>query len=166
MTAASESSPTFGILIHFAPCSSVAVLPPGQLVCRIIMFFHPSFAADSGVSAAMQLEEFSNQQNGNYQPHLEPISAVRLIYSPPALVEPQFSQGLNQQLPAPAPDGNYIQASTQSEDAVHQQTAARLHPGTYQQADGQPYQLLTVSLIILLLGFYKFSILLFCFLKK
>lgn len=108
--------------------------------------FHPVFPADSGVSSAMQLEEFSNQQNGNYQPNLEPVSAVRLIYSPSALVESQLPQGLNQQL-APAPDGNYIQASTQSEDSVLQQTAARLHPGTYQQADAQrqPYQSITVS---------------------
>lgn len=109
--------------------------------------FRPVFPVESGVSSAMQLEEFSNQQNGNYQPHLEPVSAVQLIYSPSTLVEPQQPQGLNQQLPAPAPDRNYIQASTQSEDGVHQQTAACLHPGTYQQADAQrqPYQSLTVS---------------------
>lgn len=126
--------------------------------------FHPVFTADSGVSSAMQLEEFSNQQNGNYQPHLESVSAIRLIYSPSALVEPQRPQGLNQQLTAPAPDGNYIQASTQSEESVHQQTAARLHPGTYQQADAQrqPYQSLTVSQTFLT-GLCKFSILVFVY---
>lgn len=109
--------------------------------------FDAVFTADSGVSAAKQLEEFSNQQNGNYQPHPEPVSAAGLIYSPSALVEPQKPQGLHQQLTAPAPDGNYTRASTQSEDGIHQQTAACLHPGAYHQADaqGQLFQTLTVS---------------------
>uniref|UniRef100_H3DB25 non-specific serine/threonine protein kinase n=1 Tax=Tetraodon nigroviridis TaxID=99883 RepID=H3DB25_TETNG len=74
-----------------------------SLLC-VVPTITTSTAADGGVSSAMQLDEFSNQQNGNYQPHLEPVSAVGLIYSPPALVEPQMPQGLNQQLTAPAPD--------------------------------------------------------------
>lgn len=113
----------------------------------------------------MQLDEFNNQQNGNYQTHPEPLPAVRVIYSPPALVEPQMPQGLNQPLTAPASEGNYTQASTQSREGVHQQTAARLQPGTYQQADAQkqPYQSQTVGqaflrlqdqLFILLFGYF------------
>lgn len=127
--------------------------------------FLPVFTADSSVSSVVQLEEFSNQQNGNYQPHLEPVSGVHLIYSPSTLVEPPLPQGLNQQLTAPAPDGNYIQVSTQSEDSIHQQTAAHLHPGTYQQADAprQPYQSLTVSQTFLIFYCWVFINLQFCF---
>lgn len=124
-----------------------------------------SFTADSSISAAVQLDEFSNQQNGNYQTHPEPLPAVRVIYSPPALVEPQMPQGLNQPLTAPASEGNYTQAFTQSQEGVHQQTAARLQPGTYQQGDAQkqPYQSQTVGraflwshgqLFILLFGYF------------
>ncbi|TNM88851.1 hypothetical protein fugu_005105 [Takifugu bimaculatus] len=111
-----------------------------SLLCRVPTT--TSTTSDSSISAAVQLDEFSNQQNGNYQTHPEPLPAVRVIYSPPALVEPQMPQGLNQPLTAPAPEGNYTQASTQSQEGVHQQTAARLQPGTYQQADAQkqPYQ--------------------------
>lgn len=113
---------------------------------NVLLILFP-FTADSGDSSAIQLDDFGNQQNGNYQPHPEPLSAVQVIYSPPALVEPQLPQGLNQQLTAPAADGNYMQASTQSQEGVHQQAAARLLPGTYQQADTQrqPYQSQTVG---------------------
>ncbi|TWW62069.1 Serine/threonine-protein kinase WNK2 [Takifugu flavidus] len=116
-----------------------------SLLCRVPTT--TSTTSDSSISAAVQLDEFSNQQNGNYQTHPEPLPAVRVIYSPPALVEPQMPQGLNQPLTAPAPEGNYTQASTQSQEGVHQQTAARLQPGTYQQADAQkqPYQSQTVA---------------------
>lgn len=117
----------------------------------------------------MQLDEFSNQQNGNYQTHPEPLPAVRVIYSPPALVEPQMPQGLNQPLTAPASEGNYTQAPTQSQEGVHQQTAARLQPGTYHQADAQkqPYQSQTVGRAFLWLHGQLY--ILFCgyfFLKK
>lgn len=80
----------------------------------------------------MQLDDYSNQQNGNYQLNPEPGPAVGLILSPPALVEPQ------QQVSAAASDRTYIQEGVQQH---------RLHPGTYQQADAQrqPYQPQTVS---------------------
>lgn len=117
----------------------------------------------------MQLDEFSNQQNGNYQTHPEPLPAVRVIYSPPALVEPQMPQGLNQPVTAPASEGNYnyAQASTQSQEGVHQQTG--LQPGTYQQAEAQkqPYHSQTVGQAVLWLQEQLFILLFgYFFLKK
>lgn len=164
MTATSESSPTITILIHVFPSvrpSFQTTIPVNHHVLLLLF----SFTADSSISAAVQLDEFSNQQNGNYQTHPEPLPAVRVIYSPPALVEPQMPQGLNQPLTAPASEGSYTQASTQSPGGVHQQTVARLQPGTYQQADTQkqPYQSQTVGqaflwfhgqLFILLFGYF------------
>lgn len=145
MTAASESSPTFwnsNPPLTASPCVSWSTILVNHSVLFALLF-----TADSGVSSAMQLDDFSNQQNGNYQPHPEPVSAIRLIYSPPSLAEPQLPQGLGQHLPAPASDGSYIQVSTQLPEGIHQQTAARLHSGAYQHAEAhrQPYQSQTVS---------------------
>lgn len=107
------------------------------------------FTADSGVSSIMQLDDVSNQQNGNYQSLPEPISTAHTIYSPPAQFDPKLHEGPNQQPTVLASDENYIQASSQLQEGAYQQATSQLHSGTYQQPAAQlhqgPYQSQTVS---------------------
>lgn len=142
-----KSSPSFGILIgcsHISPCPSPAsVLPRGHRGKRQCLVFSV-FTADSGVSSAMQVDDVSNQQNGNYQSLPEPISAAQMISSPPALVEHYLHQPA-----AAASDESFIQAPSQVQEGVYQQATGQLHPGAYQQSTAQlhqgPYHSQTVS---------------------
>lgn len=97
----------------------------------------------------MQLDDLTNQQNGNYQSLPEPISTAQTIYSPPAQVDPQLHQGPKLQPTAATSDENYIQASTQLHEGAYQQVTGQLRPGAYQQPAPQlhqgPYQSQTVS---------------------
>lgn len=106
------------------------------------VLFSLFFTADSGVSSAMQVDDVSNQQNGNYQSLPEPISAAQMISSPPALVEHYLHQPT-------ASDESFIQAPNQVQEGVYQQATGQLHPGAYQQSTAQlhqgPYHSQTVS---------------------
>ena len=96
----------------------------------------------------MQLDDLNNQQSIFNQSLPEPISTAQMIYSPPALVEPQH-QGPYQQPTAQASQESYTQTSSQLHQGAYQQTTDQLHSGAYHQPAAQlhqgPYQSQTVS---------------------
>lgn len=101
----------------------------------------------------MQLDDLSNQQNGNNQSLPEPITTAQTVYNPSPQFDPQLQQGLNQQLTAVGSEENYIQGSTKLQEGIYQQSAGHLHPGAYQQPGAVvpqvPHQPQTVSEIFL-----------------
>ncbi|XP_029287608.1 serine/threonine-protein kinase WNK2 isoform X2 [Cottoperca gobio] len=99
-----------------------------------------STTSDSGVGSAMQLDDLNNQQNSPYQSLPESISTAQIIYSPPALVDPQLHQGPYQRPTAQASHENYTQTSTQLHQGAYQQTTGQLHPGVYHQPAAQLHQ--------------------------
>ncbi|XP_034075180.1 serine/threonine-protein kinase WNK2 isoform X2 [Gymnodraco acuticeps] len=98
-----------------------------------------SSTADSGVGPAMQLDDLNNQQSIFNQSLPEPISTAQMIYSPPALVEPQH-QGPYQQPTAQASQESYTQTSSQLHQGAYQQTTDQLHSGAYHQPAAQLHQ--------------------------
>ncbi|XP_010770226.1 serine/threonine-protein kinase WNK2 isoform X2 [Notothenia coriiceps] len=108
-----------------------------------------STTSDSGVGPAMQLDDLNNQQSIFNQSLPEPISTAQMIYSPPALVEPQH-QGPYQQPTAQASQESYTQTSSQLHQGAYQQTTDQLHSGAYHQPASQlhqgPYQSQTCKL--------------------
>ncbi|KAL3058662.1 hypothetical protein OYC64_010754 [Pagothenia borchgrevinki] len=108
-----------------------------------------SITSDSGVGPAMQLDDLNNQQSIFNQSLPEPISTAQMIYSPPALVEPQH-QGPYQQPTAQASQESYTQTSSQLHQGAYQQTTDQLHSGAYHQPAAQlhqgPYQSQTCKL--------------------
>ncbi|KAJ4927257.1 hypothetical protein JOQ06_014991, partial [Pogonophryne albipinna] len=108
-----------------------------------------SSTSDSGVGPAMQLDDLNNQQSIFNQSLPEPISTAQMIYSPPALVEPQH-QGPYQQPTAQASQESYTQTSSQLHQGAYQQTTDQLHSGAYHQPAAQlhqgPYQSQTCKL--------------------
>ncbi|XP_033939631.1 serine/threonine-protein kinase WNK2 isoform X4 [Pseudochaenichthys georgianus] len=108
-----------------------------------------SSTSDSGVGPAMRLDDLNNQQSIFNQSLPEPISTAQMIYSPPALVEPQH-QGPYQQPTAQASQESYTQTSSQLHQGAYQQTTDQLHSGAYHQPAAQlhqgPYQSQTCKL--------------------
>ncbi|XP_033994981.1 serine/threonine-protein kinase WNK2 isoform X3 [Trematomus bernacchii] len=117
------------------------------LVCTVPTI--TSITSDSGVGPAMQLDDLNNQQSIFNQSLPEPISTAQMIYSPPALVEPQH-QGPYQQPTAQASQESYTQTSSQLHQGAYQQTTDQLHSGAYHQPAAQlhqgPYQSQTCKL--------------------
>ncbi|XP_033994982.1 serine/threonine-protein kinase WNK2 isoform X4 [Trematomus bernacchii] len=107
------------------------------LVCTVPTI--TSITSDSGVGPAMQLDDLNNQQSIFNQSLPEPISTAQMIYSPPALVEPQH-QGPYQQPTAQASQESYTQTSSQLHQGAYQQTTDQLHSGAYHQPAAQLHQ--------------------------
>uniref|UniRef100_A0A1A7WTQ8 non-specific serine/threonine protein kinase n=1 Tax=Iconisemion striatum TaxID=60296 RepID=A0A1A7WTQ8_9TELE len=101
------------------------------LICTIPVI--TSATSDSGVSCSVQLDDLSNQQNGLYQSHPEPISTAQMVCSPPLQTEAQLHRGLCQPPSAQASHEN----NTQLHPGGYQQPTAQPHPGAFQQPASQ-----------------------------
>nr|XP_057921436.1 serine/threonine-protein kinase WNK2 isoform X2 [Doryrhamphus excisus] len=83
------------------------------LICTVPVT--TSTTSDSGLSATMQSDDLSKQQNG-YQSLPEPVCTVQAVYSPP--------------------EHEYPREPAQLQEGTYQQSPAQLHHGTYQQHPG------------------------------